>query len=371
MNSIFQKSNLINYKVQYKSFIGCFSQKRNITTIKEIQTRLKSIQNTKKITDSMKLIASNKIEGAEKSLKVARQMGNAFDTYFKNIGVSNQILNRNIIIAVGSDKGLCGGVNTSVSRALKYLIQDEEETNRRNLNNSNNNSSDGNGSNSSRSKSNSLKKLKSFSSTSSSSSSDEIESEKQQQHHVFIIGEKIKSQVAKDIPSYIEMIYSGIGGKKQSGPSFYEVCLICDDISYVMQENLLNSDIVEDDAYDEVFDSGFILFNQYINSVSYEIASLPIYSREAIINSPNLFTYKYDEDIFDELQEFAFAIHLYWALNEGYMSELSSKKYAMENSSRNAKEIINNLIKSINHSRQTHITNELIDISTGANNYKK
>jgi len=50
----------------------------------------------------------------------------------------------------------------------------------------------------------------------------------------------------------------------------------------------------------------------------------------------NLFAYKYDEDIFDELQEFAFAINLYWALSEGYMSELSSRKYAMENSSRNA-----------------------------------
>jgi len=45
-----------------------------------VQTRLKSIQNTKKITDSMKLIASNKIENAEKSLNIARQMGNSFNS---------------------------------------------------------------------------------------------------------------------------------------------------------------------------------------------------------------------------------------------------------------------------------------------------
>jgi len=81
------------------------------------------------------------------------------------------------------------------------------------------------------------------------------------------------------------MIYSGIGGKKQSNPSFSEVCLICDDINYVMQEKLLNSSVVEDDAYDEFFDSGFILYNRYINSVSYEISFLPIYSRETILNS--------------------------------------------------------------------------------------
>ncbi|OUM64145.1 hypothetical protein PIROE2DRAFT_25363, partial [Piromyces sp. E2] len=86
--------------------------------------RLKSIQNTKKITDSMKLIASNKIESAEKSLNIARQMGNSFNTFFKNINTSKQIYDRNVIIAVGSDKGLCGGVNTSVSRALKYLVEE-------------------------------------------------------------------------------------------------------------------------------------------------------------------------------------------------------------------------------------------------------
>jgi len=51
---------------------------------------LKSIQNTKKITDSMKLIAANKIENAEKSLKTARQIGNSFNgKIFKN---QNQIL---------------------------------------------------------------------------------------------------------------------------------------------------------------------------------------------------------------------------------------------------------------------------------------
>ncbi|ORX54306.1 F1 complex, gamma subunit of ATPase [Piromyces finnis] len=342
MNSLLQIPNIINYSFQYKSLISNLSQKRSVTNIREIQTRLKSIQNTKKITDSMKLIASNKIENAEKSLNVARKMGDSINSFFKNIKTSKQIYDRNVIIAIGSDKGLCGGINTSVSRALKYLVK--EENGRKNSDENSN-------------KSKVLKKLK-------SSSINNDNNEESQQHHVFIIGEKVKSQVAKDIPSHIEMIYSGIGGKKQSGPSFYEVCLICDDINYVMQENLLNSDINEDNSYNEVFDSGFILYNKYINSVSYEISTIPIYSREAIINSPNLLSYKYDEDIFDELQEFSFAINLYLALCEGYMSELSSKKYAMENSSRNAKEIINNLVKSINYSRQTHITNELIDIST-------
>ena len=151
------------------------------------------------------------------------------------------------------------------------MEEDEEEINGRRNSNTNNNN-----------KSKSLKKLK-------SASSNNDGEEQTQHHHVFIIGEKVKSQVAKDIPSHIEMIYSGIGGKKQSGPSFYEVCLICDDINYVMQENLLNSDIVEDDSYDEVFDSGFILYNNYINSVSYEISTLPIYSRETIVNSRKFF----------------------------------------------------------------------------------
>lgn len=68
----------------------------------------------------------------------------------------------------------------------------------------------------------------------------------------------------------------------------------------------------------------------------------------------------------ENLQEFHFANALYWAIAEGQASELAARRTAMENATKNAGEMIDKLTLLYNRSRQASITNELVDIITGA-----
>lgn len=57
---------------------------------------------------------------------------------------------------------------------------------------------------------------------------------------------------------------------------------------------------------------------------------------------------------------------LYWSLSEGYVSELSARRMAMENASKNSDAICSVLTMQYNRTRQAAITNELVDIIVGA-----
>lgn len=57
---------------------------------------------------------------------------------------------------------------------------------------------------------------------------------------------------------------------------------------------------------------------------------------------------------------------VYWALAEGYAAELSSRRTAMENATKNADDMVKRLTLTYNRSRQAVITNDLCDIITGA-----
>lgn len=59
------------------------------------------------------------------------------------------------------------------------------------------------------------------------------------------------------------------------------------------------------------------------------------------------------------LQEFTFANSLYWAMVEGYASEMCAKRAAMENATNNAGDMITKLTMTYNRGRQAVITNEL------------
>ncbi|KAG0197432.1 atp3 gamma subunit of the F1 sector of mitochondrial F1F0 ATP synthase, partial [Mortierella sp. GBA30] len=63
---------------------------------------------------------------------------------------------------------------------------------------------------------------------------------------------------------------------------------------------------------------------------------------------------------------FLFANNIYWALVEGHASEMSAKRTAMENATKNAGEMVDRLTMTYNRSRQAAITSELVDIITGA-----
>ncbi|KAJ1559277.1 atp3 gamma subunit of the F1 sector of mitochondrial F1F0 ATP synthase, partial [Nowakowskiella sp. JEL0078] len=76
--------------------------------------------------------------------------------------------------------------------------------------------------------------------------------------------------------------------------------------------------------------------------------------------------YEIDDDILKNFEEFSLTNNLYYAIAEGNASEQAAKRTAMENATKNAGEVINKLTLTFNRTRQAAITNDLIDIITGA-----
>jgi len=115
------------------------------------------------------------------------------------------------------------------------------------------------------------------------------------------------------------------------------------------------------------FDSGKMLYNKYNSVVSYTTSEIPIFSLDTISGSEKLTVYdSIDADVLQSYMEYSLASLLYYALKEGACSEQSSRMTAMDNSSKNAGEMIDKLTITFNRTRQAVITGELIEIISGA-----
>jgi len=94
---------------------------------KEIRTKIKSVQNTRKITKAMEMVAASKMKKAQERMRAARPYGekirnvaahlsHANPEYRHPFLVSRDTVARIGIIVITADKGLCGGLNTNVLR---------------------------------------------------------------------------------------------------------------------------------------------------------------------------------------------------------------------------------------------------------------
>merc|ERR1712211_48856 len=112
---------------------------------------------------------------------------------------------------------------------------------------------------------------------------------------------------------------------------------------------------------------GKLLFNYYKSVVSNETTELPIYSQEIVAGAENVGVYdSLDSDVIQSYMEYSLASLIYYTLKEGATSEQSSRMSAMDNSSKNAGEMIDKLTITFNRTRQAVITGELIEIISGA-----
>lgn len=105
------------------------SQARGYATLKDISRRLKSVKNIQKITKSMKMVSAAKYAQAEKALKLVRPYG-AAATSFKDkaeIKAEPEQVKKHLIIALTSDRGLCGAIHTSIVKAVKLLLAEQKE----------------------------------------------------------------------------------------------------------------------------------------------------------------------------------------------------------------------------------------------------
>ena len=290
-------------------------------SLDDLKKRIASVKSTQKITKAMKMVAAAKLrkaqEAAEQSRPYADNMKNLMDSIsrgFIQTDSSRNLLTGNdedktyLLVLFTSERGLCGGFNSQISKSLKEKIVELQKQN---------------------------KEVK-----------------------IICIGKKgydiIKRQYSELIVDTIDLseIKSvQYGDAKEISDRIikmyfdaeFDKCLIFYNkfksvISQVpTEQQVVPAEIVEQtDNEDKVVDNNFIEFE------------------------PN------EKEILEELLPLNFAVQIFKALLESSASEQGSRMSAMDNASRNASDMIDSLTLFYNRSRQAVITKELIEIISGA-----
>jgi len=104
---------------------------------KEIRGKIKSVENTKKITKAMEMVAASKMRKAQERMRAARPYADKIRNITANLAQANPEYQSAYMreaaapkasgfIVVSTDKGLCGGLNTNVLRAVTNAMRDAQ-----------------------------------------------------------------------------------------------------------------------------------------------------------------------------------------------------------------------------------------------------
>lgn len=114
----------LNAAARVQLTVSVQPQARGMATLKELKLRISSTKNIQKITKSMKMIASTKLVRAQKDMEKARVYGNASQAFYANAATKADAgQEKQLVVAVSSDKGLCGGIHGSISRKIRAMAQ--------------------------------------------------------------------------------------------------------------------------------------------------------------------------------------------------------------------------------------------------------
>lgn len=106
---------------------------------KEIRSKIKSVQNTRKITKAMEMVAASKMRRAQERMRAARPYSDKIRTITSNLAKANpeyrplymsvRDIKKAGLILVSTDKGLCGGLNTNVFRLMTNQVRELKDKN--------------------------------------------------------------------------------------------------------------------------------------------------------------------------------------------------------------------------------------------------
>ena len=107
-----------------------------MASLKEVRTRIESVNSTKQITSAMKMVAASKLRKSQNAILALRPFANKFSEIMRNISQDIDIskgnvyteireINRVLIIPLTSNKGLCGVFNANIIRDTIALIHEE------------------------------------------------------------------------------------------------------------------------------------------------------------------------------------------------------------------------------------------------------
>ncbi|RZI40756.1 F0F1 ATP synthase subunit gamma [Herbaspirillum sp. HC18] len=102
---------------------------------KEIRSKIKSVENTMKITKAMEMVAASKMRKAQERMRAARPFSNKIRNIAAHLSEANpeyqhpfvqkrETLKKVGMIVVTTDKGLCGGMNTNILRAVTAKLRE-------------------------------------------------------------------------------------------------------------------------------------------------------------------------------------------------------------------------------------------------------
>jgi len=105
--------------------------------IKEIRTKIKSVQNTRKITKAMEMVAASKMRKAQERMRAGRPYATKVREIAAHLMQANPeyshpyLVEREVkavgVVLVTTDKGLCGGLNTNISRVTLSKLKEFEQ----------------------------------------------------------------------------------------------------------------------------------------------------------------------------------------------------------------------------------------------------
>lgn len=115
------------------------------------------------------------------------------------------------------------------------------------------------------------------------------------------------------------------------------------------------------------FDFGQLYYNVFRSVVAYRTTVMPIYAMTSINEGGKLSLYdSVDEEVLRCYREFSLANLIFYAMKEAACSEQSQRMTAMDGATKNAGEMIDKMTIMYNRQRQAVITNELVEIISGA-----
>jgi F-type H+-transporting ATPase subunit gamma len=280
---------------------------------KEIRTKIKSVQNTRKITKAMEMVAASKMRKAQERMRAARPYGEKIRNVAAHISHANPeyrhpfLIERDTVKRVGiilitTDKGLCGGLNTNIQRLALNRMKDWE--------------ADG------------------------------------ESFDVCCIGNKgfsFMQRLGANVVSHVTQL----GDRPQ-------------------MEKLIGAVKVMLDGYmSDRFDRLLIFYTRFINTMKQEPVCeqlLPL-SGEKLGIPEGSWDYIYEPEakiVLDQVLTRYIEAIIYQALTENMSSEQSARMVAMKSASDNAADVIDELTLVYNKSRQAAITKELSEIVGGA-----
>ncbi|MEM7664771.1 MAG: F0F1 ATP synthase subunit gamma [Pseudomonadota bacterium] len=284
-------------------------------SLKELKDRIGSVKSTQKITKAKQMVAAAKLRRAQVAAEAARPYQERLADVMASLagkvsGDSAPKLlagtgsdQRQLLVVVNTDKGLCGGLNSNIVKAAKAKAQEL------------------------------------------------IASGKDVQF--YLVGKKGRAPLKRE---FADKIGDGFDTSTVKTPGFEEADAIAAELIGMFDEGKF------DVAYliYPTFQSALVQ-NPTVNQL------IPVPSPEASDDGGAVVEYEPgEEEILEELLPRYVKTQIFGALLEREASEQGASMTAMDNATRNAGDLINKLTIQYNRSRQAAITTELIEIIAGA-----